>query len=101
MVMSWVWTGILLLACAAALVLGNYEGLRIPANALRLDESGQSGVYCMVGFTAEFKPADVVYQGDGYTLVQAHAEATGGNILRSGDEVIITASELYDGKVVQ
>lgn len=86
---------------AATLVLGSYEGLRIPANALRLDESGQSGVYCMVGFTAEFKPADVVYQGDGYTLVQAHAEAAGGNILRSGDEVIITASELYDGKVVQ
>ena len=86
---------------AATLVLGNYDGLRIPANALRLDESGQSGVYCMVGFTAEFKPVDVVYQGDGYTLVQAHEEATGGNILRSGDEVIITASELYDGKVVQ
>lgn len=86
---------------SATLVLGSYDGLRIPANALRLDESGQSGVYCLVGFAADFKPVDVVYQGEGYTLVRAHKEATGGNILRSGDEVIVTASELYDGKVVQ
>ena len=54
-----------------------------------------------MGFAADFKPVDVVYQGEGYTLVRAHKEATGGNILRSGDEVIVTASELYDGKVVQ
>ena len=85
----------------ASLVLGDYEGLRIPANALRISAEGQSGVYCMVGFTADFKPVDVIYQGDGYTLVAAHDEATGGDILRSGDEVIVTASELYDGKVVQ
>ena len=86
---------------AATLVLGSYDGLRIPANALRLDENGQSCVYCMVGFTADLKPVDVVYQGDGYTLVRANEKATGGDILRSGDEVIVTASELYDGKVVQ
>ena len=55
----------------------------------------------LVGFTADLKPVDVVYQGDGYTLVRANEKATGGDILRSGDEVIVTASELYDGKVVQ
>lgn len=86
---------------SATLVLGNYEGLRIPANALRLSREGQSGVYCLVGFAADFKPVDVIYQGDGYTLVKASDTATGGDILRSGDEVIVTADELYDGKVVQ
>ena len=85
----------------SALVLGGYSGLRIPANALRLRADGQSGVYCLVGFTADFKPVDVVYRGDGYTLVRAAEGATGGDILRSGDEVIVTTSELYDGKVVQ
>ena len=40
-------------------------------------------------------------QGEGYTLVRASDTATGGDILRSGDEVIVTADELYDGKVVQ
>ena len=85
----------------ATLVLGSHSGLRIPANALRLNTNGQSGVYCLVGFMADFKPVDVVYRGDGYTLVRAAEGATGGDILRSGDEVIVTASELYDGKVVQ
>ena len=85
----------------ATLVLENHSGLRIPANALRLSAEGQSGVYCLVGFTADFKPVDVVYRGDGYTLVRASDKATGGDILRAGDEVIITTSELYDGKVVQ
>ena len=58
-------------------------------------------MYCLVGFAADFKPVDVVYRGDGYTLVRAADSATGGDILRSGDEVIVTSSELYDGKVVQ
>ena len=82
-------------------MLGNHSGLRIPANALRLNDQGQSGVYCKVGFTAEFKPVDVVYRGDGYTLVRAAEHAVGSDILRAGDDVIVTASELYDGKVVQ
>lgn len=86
---------------AATLVLDEYSGLRIPANALRLNEEGRSGVYCQVGFTAEFKPVDVVYRGDGYTLVRAAADAQGEDILRPGDEVIVTASTLYDGKVIQ
>ena len=85
----------------ATLVLDSHSGLRIPANALRLSADGQSGVYCLVGFTADFKPVNVVYRGDGYTLVCAAEGTTGGDILRSGDEVIVTASELYDGKVVQ
>lgn len=85
----------------AELLLNSYSGLRIPANALRLNDNGQSGVYCVVGFTAAFKPVDVVYLGDGYTLVRAADGATGSDILRAGDEVIVTAGELYDGKVVR
>jgi hypothetical protein len=86
---------------SAVLVLDRYSGVRIPANALRLTPEGQSGVYCLVGFTAEFKPVDVVFRGDGYTLVQPAEGVTGSDILRPGDEVIVTASELYDGKVIK
>ncbi len=85
----------------AEVILASYDGLRIPANALRLNDEGQSGVYCLVGFTARFKPVDVVYRGDGYTLVHASDSAAGSSILRAADEVIVTASELYDGKVVR
>lgn len=85
----------------ATLILDSYEGLRIPANALRLDEDGRSGVYCLVGATARFKAVDVIYYGEGYTLVRAAEGTTGSRILRSGDQIIVTAGELYDGKVVQ
>lgn len=85
----------------AELVLSSYSGIRIPANALRVNEDGQPGVYCVVGSLARFKPVDVVYQGDGYTLVRASKSAEGSAILRAGDEVIVTASEIEPGKVIE
>lgn len=84
----------------AEIILDSYSGLRVPANALRLDEEGRSGIYCLVGYTAQFKPADVVYQGDGYTLLRPDKTAEGSSLLRVGDEVIVTSKELYDGKMV-
>ena len=84
----------------AELILENYEGIRIPANALRLGEDDQPGVYCMMGVTARFKPVTVLYQNDGYVLVQPEDSATGTQILRPGDEVIITARQLSDGKII-
>ena len=85
---------------AAELILRDYEGLRIPSNALRVNESGVSGVYCVVGVTARFKPVDVVYSGDGYVLVKETSLTEGSAVLRIGDEVIVTNGEVYDGKVV-
>ncbi|MBQ0037494.1 MAG: hypothetical protein KBS74_02360 [Clostridiales bacterium] len=85
----------------AELILATYSGIRVPANALRMNEEGQGGVYCVVGMTAQFKPAEVVYQGDGYTLIKPTADAAGEQILRTGDEVIITAAELEVGKVIE
>ena len=84
----------------ADLILAEYSGIRIPSNAMRMTEDGQTGLYCMVGMTAQFKPVDVVYLGDGYTLVKPAADAAGSLILRSGDEVIITAADLESGKVI-
>ncbi len=84
----------------AELILNSYTGLRVPANALRLDDEGRSGIYCLVGFTAQFKPAQVVYQGDGYTLLRPDKTVEESKLLRAGDEVIITSKELYDGKMI-
>ena len=55
----------------------------------------------MVGVSARFKPVSVIYQGNGYTLVEPTREASGSAILRSGDEVIITANKLENGVVVR
>lgn len=84
----------------AELILATYSGLRVPDNSLRVNEDGQGGVYCMMGVSVQFKPIDIVYRGDGYTLVKPTADAAGSALLRSGDEVIITANSLESGMVV-
>ncbi|MBQ7485038.1 MAG: hypothetical protein IJT78_00230 [Oscillospiraceae bacterium] len=86
---------------AASLVMDTYEGLRIPSSALRMDEDGVLGVYCVAGITARFKPVEVVYRGSGYTLVRPAADASDSATLRRGDEIILTATRLEDGIVVR
>ena len=85
---------------AATLVLRTYEGLRLPANALRVSDEGVTGVYCLLGVRAKFKPVAVIYQGDGYALVEAASAQEDSSMLRQGDQVIVTTAALYDGKVI-
>ena len=97
---------------SARIISRGVKGIRVPKEALhatetRLDrETGeqirekQSGVYCVVGKEAWFKPVEVLYNGDGFLLVEPTAEKEE-DLLRPGDQVIVTAKGLYDGKVVE
>ena len=90
----------------AELIISAYDDLRVPKNALRVDENGVSGVYCLVGRVAYFKPVSIVYQGSDYCLVEpgtieaATESQKSLYTLRPNDEVIVSAGELYNGKVV-
>ncbi len=89
------------------LITQSHTGLRIPKNALRVGENGQSGVYCRVGLRAYFKPVNVIYRGEDYFLASpVRVESTSESTiqlytLRAGDEIIVSAQELYDGKVIE
>lgn len=91
----------------AELILKTYEGLRIPKNALRVDEDGNTGVYCRVGLRAYFKPVEIVWQDEEHCLVRPGTISSTREstiqlyTLRAGDEVIISAKDLYDGKVIE
>ena len=91
---------------SAELILESYSGLRVPKNALRIGEDGRLGVYCRVGLIAYFKPVELVYQGEDYCLVcPGDVEAARESdvvlyTLRAGDEVLIAAGGLHNGKVV-
>ncbi len=85
----------------AEIILESYSGIRIPKTALRVGENGETGIYCRSGLFARYKPVEVIYTGSDFCLIRggdsaANALAT----LREGDEVIVTAADLYDGKVV-
>ena len=97
---------------SAQVVWDSTEGIRVPKEALRMEKvtvnsEGQrvteeaTSVYCVVGMEARFKPVEVVYNGSSFLLVRSAAPEDRENLrLRPGDEVIITANGLYDGKVV-
>lgn len=98
---------------SAMIVRDTITGIRVPQAALhaantRLDENGQrttvegTGLYCVVGMEARFKPVRVLHSGDGFVLVESTAASNQESLrLRPGDEVIISAGGLYDGKVVK
>lgn len=89
------------------LILTCYEGIRVPQKALRIEEQAGddgetvqvTGVYTVVGARAQFNPVDIVAAGSDYYLVTPATEDSS-HLLHAGDEVIVTASGLYDGKVV-
>lgn len=97
-------------------------GLRIPRQALRTvtqtvtdKETGESeevtvtGVYAAVGAKAEFKPVTVLWQDNSSFLVKpadplnstANSDRLEAERLQDGDEVIVSTSGLYDGKVIR
>lgn len=95
-----------------SLVTDTVEGIRIPRRALRVEtqeverEDGSVGqrnlyfVYTVVNRQAERKQVEVIYTGDTFYLVQP-VDETAADRLRPGDEIILSSSGLYDGKVVR
>ena len=77
----------------AELVLSEVSGLRIPRRALHVDDRGRPFVYVQTALLAEKKLVQVLRDFGDYYLVA-------GEQLRAGDQVIISAKNLYEGKVV-
>ena len=93
------------------IIFESSTGLRVPKKSLHLemetytDEAGAEqqrqvyGVYAVVGARAEFKPVEIVGEsGDFYVVTSIHSDKTA---LRPGNEIIVSAEGLYDGKVVR
>ena len=81
------------------LIKDQYTGIRIPKQALRVDENGQNGVYCLVGIQAKFKEVNVIHEYGDYLIVEQNSDDA--YSLHAGDEIIINAKDLYDGKVME
>ena len=113
----------------AQVIFQSYTGIRVPRSAVRVeqvpitDEEGNpvldsagaqktqaaTCVYCLWGEYARRKPVQVLWQEESFILVLPDSEALSayatesaqaGRRLRAGDQVITSAAEIYDGKVV-
>lgn len=83
----------------AGLVLKLYEGIRVPKEAIRVGEDGRAGVYVIEGAKARFKPVTLLYDnGDSYVVEEDRSSTDN---LWVGNEIIVSARNLYDGKVVK
>ena len=82
---------------SAEIVFASYSGLRVPKSAVRV-ENGQTGVYILEGTLAKWKPITILHDtGESYV---AALDTSSTDNLWPGDELIINAKNLYDGKVV-
>ena len=85
----------------AQIVLHSYTGLRLPSVCLRQSDNGKLGVYCVQGSFPQFKPVEMVYQGDDYVLVSVPQNTEGLSTLRPGDEVIMTGVTLDGTQILK
>lgn len=99
------------------LVFGTTTGILVPKLAVRVEdktltdsETGEEStvpvtcVYALVGVQAELKPVNILLQQDNFCLVEpvpSERQSEQKKILRAGDEIIVAAEDLYDGKVVR
>ena len=86
----------------ATLVAESRSGLRIPKQALRTEmtESGEvrSYVFVRTGVKAEKKYVEILFEADSFFLAATGTEAAS---LREGNEIIVSAKDLYDGKIME
>ena len=83
---------------SAEIVFRSYSGLRVPKEAIRVSASGQRGVYILESATARWKPVTILYDtGESYVV---ELDKSSVDNLWPGDEIIVNAKNLSDGKVV-
>lgn len=77
------------------IIKATYEGIKIPAKSVRVN-GDKKGVYIVYGKKVKFSEAEVYYIDDDWAVV---SQGDGG--IKLYDEVIVSGSNIYEGKVVR
>ena len=83
----------------ANIVIRSYEGLKVPREALRMNEDGEQGVYCLIDSQVKFKPVETIFEKDSYYIVSYDSTNTKSLLLY--DEIVVSAKELEHRKMVK
>lgn len=84
---------------SADVVFSSFKGLRVPKEAVRVNEAGEAGVYILEGSQAAWKHINILHDNGESYVVELDKSST--DNLWPGDEIIVGAKNLYDGKVVR
>ena len=83
----------------ADVVYSEHEGLRVPREALYLDEDGSCYVFCRILSQVVKKPVEIIQEVERDNFYLCGYQPGGTKNLLPGDELII-GKDLYDGKVI-
>ena len=78
------------------IIKGNYEGLKVPASALRVVEE-ETGVFVNTDGVARFRKVDVLYRDDTMAIVDKSEES---GYLKIYDPVIVEGKDIEQGKLI-
>ena len=82
----------------ANVVFATYSGIRVPAKAVHTDPaSGESWVWTITAMQLERKRVELLYTDADFAIVARSAEA---NALRDGNTVVVSGTDLYEGKIM-
>lgn len=79
------------------LMLDNYSGIRISSNAVRFNEEGETGVFIQNGAKIEFKKIKIIRTEKDYIIAEDTGES---GYISLYDNVIVSGTNLYEGKIV-
>lgn len=74
------------------------SGIRVPREAIHLDDDGTIYIYLQTGVRVERVDVEILVESGDFYLVRDGAES--GTPLRAGSTIIVKANNLYPGKIV-
>lgn len=87
------------------IVTNDYTGLKVPRDAIRLDENGNSGVFIRRGNIVNFRSLNIIYSEDEFVIASKPSSDSDIQLeythLKLYDEVIVSGKELKDGMVIR
>ena len=82
---------------SASVVFDEYNGIRVPSQALRTGDDGTEFVWVITAMQLERKEVSVIYRGEDFCVVERQAAP---NALREGNEIVVSGTDLYEGKLM-
>lgn len=83
----------------ANVVFETYSGIRVPAGAVQTDaETGETYVWCVTAMQLERKKVELLYADDDFAVLARTSDA---DALRDGNTVVVSGTDLYEGKIME
>lgn len=83
---------------SADIIFNTLTGLRISNDSIRFDNEQNVGVYILDRQEVKFRTIDIIYRGNGYSVVRTNKGLN--TALQLFDEVFVGGNDLYVGKVI-